>query len=48
MFIKEKAAWLSGQSWGFECRRPGFKSQTWIMNEIVLGDPRGKFTTLCK
>ena len=25
---REKAVWLSGQSWGFECGRPGFKSPT--------------------
>ena len=24
----QEAAWLSGQSWGFECGRPGFKSPT--------------------
>ena len=27
-FIKLEAAGLSGQRWGFECGRPGFKSLT--------------------
>ena len=42
-----EAAWLSGQSWGFECGRPGFKSELGLLNGFVLGDTRGKFTTLC-
>ena len=24
----KEAAWLAGQSWGFECGRPGLKSPT--------------------
>ena len=35
------AAWLSGQSWAFECRRPGFKTLTrtteWICLRWYLG-----------
>ena len=27
---------------------PGLKSRLGLLNGFVLGDPRGKFTTLCK
>ena len=26
--LMKEAAWVSGQSWGIECERPGFKSST--------------------
>ena len=45
--ILMEAAWLSGQSWGLECGRPGSNPRLGLLNEFVLGDPRGKFTTLC-
>ena len=44
----EGAAWLSGQSLGFECGEPGSNLWLKLLNECVLGDPRGKYTTLCK
>ena len=42
-----------GLRWGFECGRHGFKIKsptrtTRLLNEFVLIDPRGKYTTLCK
>ena len=46
--FNEEVAWLSGQSRGFECGRPGFKSPTGLLNEFVLGDPRCNISTLCK
>ena len=48
IFSNISGQWLSGQSWGFEHGRPGFKSSTRVLNGFVLGDTKGKFTTLCK
>ena len=46
--VSLQAAWLSGESWGFECGRLYSNPQLRLLNEFVPGDPRGKFTTLCK
>ena len=40
----EESAWLSGQD--LDAEVPGSNPQLGPMNEFVLGDPRGKFTTL--
>ena len=34
MINLSKAAWLSGQSWGFEYGKPGFKFPTWTTEWI--------------
>ena len=58
--LKKEAAWLSGSEvpWrqrgsvvrvgNLNAEDPGSNPRLGLLNEFVLGDLRGKFTTLCK
>ena len=45
---KGEAAWLSVKVGDLNAGDPGSNPRLRLLNEFVLGDPRGKFTTLCK
>ena len=44
----KEAAGLSGQSWNLNAEDRGSNPRLGLLNEFVLDDPRGNFTTLCK
>ena len=43
-----EAAWLSARVVDSNAEELGSNPRLGLLNEFVFGDPRGKFTTLCK